>query len=76
LFVFLIVDIPHDRHECVKKLHIICCRYGVLGIIDELSKDGMKQDWWQSCGETGGAIAWNVCILLLGVVELLGISSV
>jgi len=57
LFVFLIVDIPHDRHERVKKLNVICCRYAVLGVINEISKDGMEQSWWQGCGETGGPIA-------------------
>jgi len=55
--VFLIVDIPHDRHERVKKLNVICCRYAVLGVINEISKDGMEQSWWQGCGETGGPIA-------------------
>jgi len=36
----------------------------------------MEQGWWKGCGETGGAIAWDACILLLCVVELLGIPSV
>ena len=75
-FVFLIVDISHDRHERVKKWNVICCRYGVLGVIDEFSKGGMKQGWWQGRGETREAISWNACILLLCVVELVGIPSV
>jgi hypothetical protein len=74
--VFLIVDIAHDRHEREKKWNVICGRYGILGVIDEFSKDGMKQSWWQGWGETGGAITWNACILLLRVMELLGIPSV
>jgi hypothetical protein len=44
--VFLIIDIPHDRHERMKKLNVIYCWYAVLSVIDEFSEHGMEQSWW------------------------------
>jgi hypothetical protein len=58
---------PSSLVDIITAMNVICCRYGVLGDIDEFSKGGMKQGGWQGCGETRGAIAWDACILLLCV---------